>query len=302
MKPGPKVFRSIPRLPARKTAAHKGDFGRVLVIGGSAGMIGAPALAASAALRSGAGLVTVGVPERIQLAVAGLTPCATSIPLRCTPSGWIDEDGSRIADQLARMDVVAFGPGLGHGDGRMDETWYSLLRVLSMRPVVLDADGLNLLSRLPSERRRVPGSRWVLTPHPGEMGALLGVPAGEVQADRRAAVLRCHEQLGGGELVVVLKGKGTVVSDGARIYINRTGNPGMATGGTGDVLTGVIAALIGQGLGLFEAAVLGVHVHGLAGDLAARRLGQIPLMATDLLDSLPGAFRRAAGRRQRTPA
>ena len=279
----------MPAIPARQRDAHKGSFGRVLVIGGSTGMIGAPALAANAALRSGAGLVTLAVPATIQPTVAGLAPCATSIPLRHTKTGLIDEDGSRLADVIAAADVVAFGPGIGAGPAPLDRRWHRLLAACSAKPVVIDADGLNLLSRLGHAKARVSNAQWVLTPHPGEIARLLGTSTAAVQADRPAAATQCWEQLDDGS-VVVLKGAGTLVTDGQRLFTNRTGNPGMATGGSGDVLTGIIAALIGQGLSLFDAATLGVHVHGRAGDLAARQHGQISLIATDILEGLPAAF------------
>src|SRR5262249_21688889 len=173
-----------------------------------------------------------------------------------------------------------------------------LRRILrsARKPIVLDADGLNNLSQLPNwtelvDRRTNRGDALVLTPHPGEMQRLLDSAKIKLSAiqDRRSAAVRIAGATGA---IVVLKGAGTIVTDGRRIYINRTGNPGMATGGTGDVLTGVIAALIGQKLSPFDAAVLGVHLHGLAGDLAARKLGQVSMIATDLIEHLPAAFRR----------
>ena len=291
-----KQVRSLPKLPPRKPDAHKGDFGRVLVVGGSRGMIGAPALAANAALRSGAGLVTVAAPEAVQLAVAGLCPCATSLPLSCRPDGAPAPTAVRQMLDLAEVcDVLAVGPGMARSQGAA-----MLVRAAleQPQPVILDADGLNNLAGID----RWPGIRrcpLVLTPHPGEFSRLTGKPVAEIQQDRVGAAIAAAKEWGeagtsAGEspLVVVLKGAGTVVTDGDRVYVNRTGNPGMATGGTGDVLTGVVAALIGQHLGPFEAACLGAHVHGLAGDLAARQLGKISLIATDLTDFLPQAFRR----------
>ena len=291
-----KQVRTLPKLPARKPDAHKGDFGRVLVVGGSRGMIGAPALAANAALRSGAGLVTVAAPEAVQLLVATLCPCATSLPLSCRPDGAPAPTAVRQMLDLAEVcDVLAVGPGMARSQGAA-----MLVRAVleQPKPVVLDADGLNDLAGIDRwpEIRRCP---LVLTPHPGEFSRLTGKPVAEIQKDRVGAAIAAAREWGeagtsAGEspLVVVLKGAGTVVTDGDRVYVNRTGNPGMATGGTGDVLTGVVAALIGQQLEPFEAACLGTFVHGLAGDLAARQLGQISLIATDLTDFLPQAFRR----------
>lgn len=285
-------IQTVPRLARRSRDAHKGSFGRVLVVGGSCGMIGAPALAANAALRAGAGLVTMAVPACVQQTVASLAPCATSVALPDTRDGLIADDGKALDDAVKDANVIAFGPGIGAGDKALDRKWLRLLRVCSARPVVIDADALNLLSRSRPGERCADGSRWVLTPHPGEMARWLGCSTADVQADRIGAAVRCRRGLHAAEeCVVVLKGAGTVVTDGHRVFLNRTGNPGMATGGSGDVLTGVIAALIGQGLSLFDAAVLGVHIHGLAGDRAARRMGETSVIATDLIAFLPDAFR-----------
>lgn len=283
---------ALPELPARRLDAHKGDFGRVLVVGGSRGMIGAPALAADAALRGGAGLVTVAAPETVQLTVASLCPCATSVPLAC------DADGSLAAGAVRQMldaakvaDVLAVGPGMG-----VSPPAVALVRAAleQEKPLVLDADGLNALAhieRWPEIRR----CGAVLSPHPGEFSRLTGAAVGAIQSDREPrAVAAARQWAGSGgadaPLVLVLKGAGTVVTDGRRAFVNDTGNPGMATGGAGDVLTGLIAALIGQGLGLFEAACLATHLHGLAGDLAADELGEAPMIASDLIDFLPDAF------------
>lgn len=316
-------IRVIPTLPHRRSDAHKGDFGRVLVIGGSRGMVGAPALAANAALRAGAGLVTVAVPEVIQLAVATLCPCATTIPLPAMKQGWsaqrtlhgtkqgmIDPRASlKLFHAMGgfgedRPSVVAGGPGLGRGDAAFEKAlldlWLSFMKVSV--GLVLDADALNALhkSNVRSKRgwNHVPWTRTVITPHPGELGRLQGVTTKDIQSDRQGWAVRTALELGAqtpreSEMpVVVLKGAGTVVTDGHRHFINRTGNPGMATGGSGDVLTGIIAGLIAQGMTCFDAAVLGVHVHGRAGDLAAKELGQASVIATDVLERLPGAMKR----------
>jgi hydroxyethylthiazole kinase-like uncharacterized protein yjeF len=163
------------------------------------------------------------------------------------------------------------------------------------QPVVLDADGLNAFSGRIQQLRR-PGARLILTPHPGEMARLLNTSIAAVQADRPRAALECARQSG---VVVVLKGAITVVCDGNRMYQNTTGNPGMATGGTGDVLTGIIAAFIGQGLELFEAACLGTYIHGFAGDIAASRLGLWSLIASDLITELPKAFTLHASKKSK---
>ena len=284
----------LPELAPRAPDAHKGHFGRVLVVGGSRGMVGAPALAANAALRGGAGLVTVAAPEIVQLTVASLCPCATSLALKCGADGDLAAQAARqVLTAAGRCDVLAVGPGMGvsAGAGQLVGAVLDL-----KKPVVFDADGLNNLARIDRwpERRRCPA---VLTPHPGELATLTGRSIRDIQADREAAgVAAAREWVGKTAdvpLVVALKGAGTVVTDGRRVYLNQTGNPGMATGGAGDVLTGLLAALIGQGLGVFEAACLGAHLHGLAGDLAAEKFGQVAMIASDLLADLPEAFRRA---------
>ncbi len=284
---------TLPQLAARPADSHKGTAGRVLVVGGSRGLIGAVALTANGALRGGAGLVMVAAPQCVQPYILGLAPCATSHPLPCRGDRLDRTAVTAVRAAAARNDVLAVGPGFSTGViQRM-----IVRAVLGLgTPAVLDADGLNNLANTPDwpAQRRGP---LVLTPHPGEMARLTGRSIGEVQADRTAAAVsavRGWTAAGQGPLVLVLKGAGTVVTDGARLYVNRTGNPGMATGGTGDVLTGLLAALIGQGLAAFDAACLAVHLHGLAGDIAADRVGQVSLIATDLLETLPAAFARHA--------
>lgn len=284
----------VPKLPARARGAHKGDFGRVLVVGGSRGMVGAPALAAAAALRGGAGLVTMALPETIQLAAAPLCWCATSIPLACDDAGQLASESVRqVARAAEQCDVLAVGPGMAVGTGQQDIIRAALEQT---RPVVLDADGLNNLLSIDgwAERRACP---LVLTPHPGEFARLVGRKAAEVQADREALAVEAVRRWAGSAetpLVCVLKGAATVVTDGTCVYVNDTGNPGMASGGSGDVLTGLLVALIGQGLAPFEAACLAVRIHGRAGDLAAEKLGELSLTAADLLDFLPAAIRESS--------
>lgn len=279
----------LARLAARPADAHKGHFGRIVVVGGSAGMIGAPALAANAALRGGAGLVQIAAPARVQPFIAILAPCATSVPLACDEEGNLSAEArDRLLEVVGQCDIVAAGPGLGRGEAIA--TLIMALLEEGDRPMVIDADGLNALARVPRwwERARV---QAVLTPHPGEMKRLLtsaGLEAGLVE-QRREAAERFASQTG---QIVVLKGAGTVVTDGATTYINTTGNPGMATGGSGDVLTGLIAALMGQSLRPLEAAMLGVYLHGRAGDLGAAEKGQVSLTAWDLLEYLPEAIQQ----------
>ena len=310
-----RIVRAVPKLPARRRDTHKGDYGRVLVVGGSRGMIGAPALTANAALRSGAGLVTIACPESIQQAVAVLCPCATTIPLPEARDGRIDVaramkaiDASGVSGAPARPDALAAGPGLSRGNAAWDRAWRGLLHTFSAErhvPVVIDADGLNALAAADIEAGtwRTAPTGAVLTPHPGEMARLCGIDTNEVQRRREELAVRLSRSAGAnGEVVTLLKGAGTIVTDGTRLYRNTTGNPGMATGGTGDVLTGIIAALIGQGLARFEAAVLGAHLHGLAGDLAAREKTQTSMTALDVLAHLPQAIMTHQKSRAVSPA
>ncbi|RPI61557.1 MAG: NAD(P)H-hydrate dehydratase [Planctomycetaceae bacterium] len=287
------IVTALPVLPVRQEDSHKGTFGHALIVGGSAGMIGAVALAANAALRGGAGLVTFAAPASVQQAVAVMCPCATSIPLACNKDGGLAARAVRqVRDAIAGVDVVALGPGLAVGTVQQNIVQATLEQD---KPAVIDADGLNNLAALAdwASLRKCP---LVLTPHPGEFARLTGASVKEIQADRQnsavAAVRRWQEQAdpATGPLVLVLKGAGTIVTDGRRVYTNDTGNPGMATGGTGDVLTGLIAALIGQKFSPFDAACLAVHCHGRAGDMAAQCLGQMSMIATDLLDYLPDAI------------
>jgi NAD(P)H-hydrate epimerase len=256
-----------PLARARNADAHKGDFGHVLVVGGNRGMAGAARLAAEAAARCGAGLVSVAThPDnvnglnagRYELMVHGVGPAAQLEPL------------------LARASVVVVGPGLGRGD------WARQLfeRVVSCGlPLVVDADALNLLAADPLSR-----DDWILTPHPGEAGRLLKQSTSAVQQDRFAAIRQLVERYQG---VVVLKGAGSLIAaDAGPLRLCETGNPGMASGGMGDVLSGVLAALRAQGLGLFEAASAGVWLHGKAADLAAGEYGERGLLAGDLMPFL----------------
>ncbi len=294
MTPELRDISAVPSLPRRPRAGHKGSFGRVLIVGGSRGMVGAPALAATAALRSGAGLVTMAVPECIQKQSAVLQPCATSVPCPCNNDAWAASAAEIIAQTAAKNDVLAIGPGFDVGDAQQAILADALGR---SQPMVVDADGLNNLARMDNwpTLRRCP---LVLTPHPGELGRLTGVGIGDIQESRPETCARWAGEWAdsadtNAPLVLVLKGAGTVVCDQRRRYTNDTGNPGLATGGTGDVLTGIIAALLGQGLDPFDAACLGVWVHGLAGDRAADELGEISLIASDLPAYLPQAFVRA---------
>lgn len=254
-------------LPRRRRTTHKGQQGHVLVIGGGPGMAGAARLAGEAALRVGAGLVTVATrPENVAAIIADRPE------LICRGV----ERAEEMDALLERADVLAIGPGLGQ------EAWAQMMVQAALtcgKPSVIDADALNLLARSPGT-----SGNWILTPHPGEAGRLLGTAAAEVQADRLAAAHGIARKYGG---VVVLKGAGTlVVQEGALPAICDQGNPGMASPGMGDVLTGVIAGIVAQTADLTGAAQAGVLVHAMAGDMAARR-GERGLLATDLFTYLP---------------
>jgi NAD(P)H-hydrate epimerase len=283
-----KVIKNIPKLKPRTANAHKGDFGKVCIIAGSIGMSGSAALAGRAALRAGAGLVRVATPKSILPIVASIEPSFTTIPLAEDSAGRITADAvNTILNLIPDNDCIAFGPGVGISQG-VSSVLQRLLEQKGLR-LIIDADGLNNLSKVNDWPDRTKAD-VVLTPHPGEMRRLwAGLFREPIPADRRQQAVQFANKT---KAVVVLKGAGTVVTDGVKIYINKTGNPGMATGGTGDVLTGVIAALAGQGLNNFDAAVLGVYIHGLAGDIAAKKIGQISLIATDVIESLGEAFKK----------
>lgn len=278
----------VPKLQPRKVDSHKGLYGKICIIAGSFGFSGAAALSGKAALRSGSGLVRVAVPQSILPIVAGLEPCYTTIPLAEDSSGKISSKAiDSILKAVAENDVIAFGPGAGVSNG-VKSVLENLLRQEGIR-LVIDADGLNNLALL-KNWPDINKANLILTPHPGEMKRLWdSLLRKQMPQDRQATAIEFAQQT---KTITVLKGNNTVVTDAEKIYINTTGNPGMATAGTGDVLTGIITSLCGQGLNNFDAAVLGVYIHGLAGDLAAKDKGFISLIATDVIDYLPQAFIR----------
>ncbi|MDR0853039.1 MAG: NAD(P)H-hydrate dehydratase [Clostridiales Family XIII bacterium] len=269
----------------RDKNSHKGDFGRVLLIAGSKGMAGAAVLSARAALRTGSGLVTVCIDEALFPIIQTAVPEAVCVPR------------SAIAS-IEKYDVVAVGPGIGKGSAEGQTVMEDIIEyILSSEnsSVVLDADALNIIANSPAILERLGNSRFVMTPHPGEAGRLLALRSKAVQADRVAAL---HSLLRKYRCTTVLKGGDTLVatpedaSFRPEIFVNTTGNPGMATGGSGDVLTGVIASLLGQGLSPLEAAKAGVYIHGLAGDLVAGNIGETGLIAGDLPDSIALAIQK----------
>lgn len=264
-----KRVRRVPRLPPRPVDAHKGDLGRLFVVAGSREMLGAAALCARAALRAGVGLVRVALPP----ALAPLLPLAVPEATTC------GRGAAALRRRLAEADAAVVGPGLS--TAASVRTTVRAILDSSAAPVVLDADALNVLAPLPA---RLPAAcPLVLTPHPGEAARLLGLTSRAVQADRAGAVGELCRRTGA---VVLLKGEGTLVCDGARLFHNRTGNAGMATAGAGDVLSGVLGAFLARGLAPFDAACLAARVHGLAGDRVARERGVEGLIASDLCDAI----------------
>ena len=277
-------------IPERPPGAHKGDCGHVLIVAGARGKTGAACLAGAGALRSGAGLVTVATPASCVPTVAAGAPEYMTLPLPETAAGAVSGAALEAVLEVvpdARYDVIAVGPGLGTGAGSV-RLVHGLLERARV-PLVLDADALNVCAGEPSRLERRAAPDVVLTPHPGEMARLCGQSAAEVQADRLDAARRVASER---RVHVVLKGARTLVAapDGAA-HVNRTGNPGMATGGTGDVLAGVVAAWLGQLGDVAAACKVGVHLHGLAGDLAAGSRGQVAMTASDLAAALGQAVR-----------
>jgi NAD(P)H-hydrate epimerase len=275
-------------LPERAPSGHKGVFGHVLVVAGSRGKSGAAALAATAAARTGAGLVTIACPASINEVLEGKCTEAMTAPVADTPGGGLAHAALAALLELAReRDVVALGPGLG----REAET-QKLASEFALRcapPLVLDADGLFPFAGGGLGALKARRAATMLTPHPGEAGRLLGVSAATVNRDRVGAARRLAAEAGS---VVILKGAGSVVADASgRVAINATGGPALASGGTGDVLTGVAAALVAQGLDAFDAATLAAWLHGRAGDRLAERIGTSGVLAGEVADELPALCR-----------
>ncbi len=279
-------IKKLQNLPPRNAGDHKGSLGRVLIVACSPGMTGAGCLAALGAQRAGAGLITLALPNSLALVGEIFRPSIMSRGLPDNRNGVLSLEAAPEVEEMAKKaDVCAVGPGLGMSDETAEAVrlWTRRLEI----PLVLDADALNILarSRADLKAREAPA---VITPHPGEMARLCGLEsAREVQRERIGIASDFAREYG---VVTVLKGNRTVVADGQRSYENQTGNPGMATGGMGDVLTGIVAGLIGGGMKCFEAACLGVYVHGLAGDRAAEQLSMTSLAPEDLLETLPKVF------------
>lgn len=266
--------------PKRLPGTNKGDYGKAFVLAGSEGMIGAAILCGRAAIRSGAGLVFLDIPKKYE----------TKINLS-TPEIIIQGNGTvnRIAEAVQRMDALAIGPGLGERRKLVRPLLSRLSREKFTIPLILDADGINAFAGKGSQLSKLK-LKMILTPHPGEMARLIGKSISEIQKRRQELALAVAKYF---NCIVVLKGHGTVVADNqGKLFVNRTGNPGMATAGTGDVLTGMIVSFAAQGLSAWEAAVAGVYLHGKAGDLAAKEKGEYGMIASDIIEKIPYAIRK----------
>ena len=278
-------------LPQRDPYSHKGDYGLAVIIGGCRGMSGAISLAGKASLTSGAGLVRLAVPDAIVETVASYAPEAMTLPLPNDLSGRTSLDAFEpILRAVKPANAVALGPGLGQSLG-LTALVIKLYNNVD-KPMVVDADALNALSQRCLDKNY--GSRYprVLSPHPGEFSRLIGRPTPSertnVEQQERVKAAEFFAEKNG--VILILKGHHSIITDGANTEINQTGNPGMATGGSGDVLTGIITAFIARGVTPFEAAVLGVKIHGVAGDIAAEKSGMESLTAGSIIESLPQAF------------
>ena len=287
------INQEIPRLPPRALDAHKGSFGHALLIGGATGMTGAISIAGIACLRIGAGLVTLGIPQCSHIVVASFDPNYMTLPLPCDSDGRLNSDAEiALSLLLNRASCVAIGPGLGRSDAS-DRVVASLFQNFE-GPLLLDADGLNALSESKFWQEIVRGTippinrLRILTPHPGEWARLCGVSA----KDRAGQVAAANDLAARTKCIVLLKGNQTLITNGKDSFINSTGNASMAVGGSGDCLTGILAALVCQGMDGMDAVRLGAHLHGLAGDLAHEELGTPSTLATDLIRYLPAAFRK----------
>jgi len=276
-----KIFPYAPR----KADTHKGDYGHVLIVAGSTGMTGAAYLASEAAVLMGSGLVTCAVPRSLNTIMEIKLTEGMTLPVEDKGKGVFAASAFTAIKKFSeRVDSAAIGPGIS----QTEET-EGLVRKLIQNldiPIVLDADGINCVAAEPGILKKAK-SPLVITPHPGEMSRLIRKESAYIQKNRKKVAKEVAKRYGA---TVVLKGKNTIVaSRKGDVYVNKTGNPGMASGGVGDVLTGMIASLIGQGFSPFNAAKCGVYIHGLAGDLAAKEKGEVSLHAQDVLDNISKA-------------
>lgn len=276
-------------IPKRKTDSHKGTYGKVGIIGGSKGMTGAVALSLKAAFRSGSGLVYSIVPETINDIIETLVIEAISLPIKCHSDGYFNSDSldDYLIKRINELDCLVLGPGMG-----VDKDRISFVRDILLstdKPLLLDADGLNCVSK-DKEALALRTGTTIITPHPAELSRLIDISVEEIQSNR---IHYCKYTSKLFNVITVLKGANTVISNPkGDVFLNSTGNPGMATAGSGDVLSGIIASFIGQKIEPFFAAVAGVYIHGLAGDIGAEDKGEYGLIAGDIVDCIPYAIER----------
>lgn len=265
-------------IPKRKLYTHKGDYGKILLLCGSKGYTGAAVLSAMGALRSGAGLVYLAVPESVYPIVAGKVLEPVILPLKDANGGYSLASIQQIRQYLPKMDAVLIGPGIGQSEGAFAMT--KMILTEAKVPVVLDADGINVMA---AHKDILRGREYptILTPHDGEFFRIAGHTPSN---DRTEEACGLAQELCS---IILLKGHKTVITDGQSCYENTTGNPGMATGGSGDVLAGIIVSLLGQGISPLLSAACGAWLHGKAGDICAREIGQYGMLPQDMVNVLP---------------
>ncbi|MCH7653008.1 MAG: NAD(P)H-hydrate dehydratase, partial [Chloroflexi bacterium] len=281
-------------LPARPSASHKGSFGSALVVAGSRSYVGAAYLAGAAATRAGAGLVTIALPESLQSAVAARATEPTYLPLPESSPGVVSPAAARvILDAAPGYQALLIGCGLGQADDTVRFVESILYSGERLPPTIVDADGLNILSKTPEWWAKFNGPA-VLTPHPGEMARLTGSPTSVIQADRIETATNSAKSW---NKIAVLKGAFTIVAmPGGGTLLSPFANPGLASAGTGDVLAGTIAGLLSQGMTLENAASLGVYIHGAAGERVREDFGDTGMIASDLLPQLPRVIKALRAR------
>jgi len=275
----------------RKVDSHKGDYGHILILAGSSRFSGAALLCAESALRSGAGLVTLGIPRSINLGLIKSKPRELiTFPLPETNEGTLSLSAfTKIAALLKHIDVLIIGPGLGN-----NKSTFALVKKImrkSSQSKVVDADALNALNKSLGILKKHKG-QLILTPHQKEMSRLFGISTNTIKHNRKLIAKECAKHYNS---IIILKGHNSIVTDGLKkFYINQTGNPGMATAGCGDVLSGIVGAFLAQGLDAFRAAKYATYIHGLAGDLAAKEKTQMGLIASDIVERIPDALRKSS--------
>lgn len=277
----------ISKIYPRKPDSHKGDYGKVLVIAGSVGMSGAATLTSLSALRAGSGMVSLAIPKSLNTILEIKLTEVITYPLAETKEGSIAANAyQEIKKLIARNDIIVIGPGLS-----LNKSTQQLIRQLVTgfdKPIIIDADGLNAFVGFKKELKKAKTKSIIITPHEAEFSRLFEIPLKDVHLQREGLTKKISSEY---NITTVLKGYRTVVASSLKTYINESGNPGMATAGSGDVLTGLIAGLRAQGLDDFEAASLAVWLHGRAGDLAAEKYTQLSLIATDILEQIPEAMK-----------